>query len=336
MIPGLPVETVGNPGLECEYITSKLMAGIMWPDLYTNLRSDLAGLEFIDASETLTITLKALQKKIVTKFGLLDDKESLDYFYGKNPEVMFLVKVVQEEVDNLIDLYGIAVAQKYDEIGSKIEASASTMNFRDLGDAVNQTSGDVDHMHQLDQTQLQLRKSVGVLREIENAYGASLGKVSTKAIVKPGLTTDYKLFLQQFSTNVGEVASNARLGFTLGRTFDALFSLMPKDDLDPYLIDVFNNFLSVVIDPKSYYSKCERDEIVSSSVGQMFNHCYPEFYFKYQDMYMDDFEKMDYQDQIEFRKSFGLDENNSQLTSLCSQYVSLGFKPEPQPGKAAQ
>jgi hypothetical protein len=111
----------------------------------------------------------------------------------------------------------------------------------------------------------------------------------------------------------------------VSKGLDAIISSTPKDDLDPYLTDVCNNVIEVLVDPKSFYNMCKRDAIISSSVGQMFGHCYPEFYGKYLDMYMDDYDSFDQQESIDFRKCFALDADDSELTALCSQYVKLGF-----------
>lgn len=321
----IPETFVGNPDLEAESLASQLLAGLVLPADYTTLRINLAGIPIVDASDKLTEKLISLQDEITTKFGLIEDKAAKDFYFGEAPELRSLVKAILKETQTQAELYIIAAEQQYELVAESIEAQAATMDYYNLAEGVNQSMAGSDKVTQYNDTSIKLRQMKGVLTAILESYGIGKTKIPTKKVVTPGLTTKYKLYLQDLSTHLDEAVSHIKLSFTIAKALDGIFSLIPKDDLDPYLSDVCTNFIDVVTDPKSYYNKCQNDEIVSSSVATLFGNAYPEFYSKFQDMYMDEYESMDNQDQIEFRKCFGLDSNQSELTDLCSKYVKLGF-----------
>lgn len=322
-----PDEYVGDPELEAEWLTSLILKGILLPAEYTNLRINVAGLQFLDVSGNLDAYLEVLKKKLVDAFGILKDKPLEEYYYGDNPDLYSGMQIISQEVDRLIELYGLAVREKFLETADKISNASQTLDYGVIGHTINTTALDTQHMHQMDQTQLKLRYMKGIVGAIVRAYGVGSFKIPKKSKLDVGVNTQYKLFLQNLSTHLGDVSSNVKLAYTLGCSLDSIFSLMPKDDnLDPYINDVCTNFLEIIRDPKSFYSKCKNDDIISPAIGHLFAHSYPSFYDKFQDMFMDDLGGMDYQEVLDFRKCFGLEPDDSQLSALCSQYITLGFK----------
>lgn len=321
----IPETFVGNPGLEAEYLASLLLGGLILPSDYTSLRVNMASIPMIDAADKLSSKLQILLDEVVTKYGLLDDKVMKDFYFGNAPELKSLVKSILKEVTKQIDLYKIAAQQQFEVTANIIEQQANTMDYYNLAEGVSQAQIENEKVIQYNDMHIKLRTMSGVLGAILTTYGMGEGKLPTKKVTTPGVNTGYKLYLQNLSTHIDEAVSHMKLSFTIAKALDGIFSLMPKNDLDPYLTDVCNNYIEVVTNPKSYYKMCQNDEIVSSSVGTLFGNAFPEFYNKFQDMYMEDYNSMDNQEQIEFRKCFGLDSDESSLTSLCSQYVKLGF-----------
>lgn len=321
----IPETFIGNAELETEYLASQILEGIILPDSYTDLRISLASIPIIDVSNNLTNKLILLQKEVSTKYGFLDDKPIKDFFFGKNPELKKLLKSIEKEVLMQQDLYGIAKDQQLEQSIDTISQHAETMDYEILARGVALTGMDRNKIDSFEQTKVELQKAKSFVTASLASYGRGEVRLPTKGIPAK-LSTQYKLFLHELSSNLDQVTSNIRLSFVLAKATDSIISLFPKDDLDPYLTDVCNNFLDVISNPKSFYSKCQQDEIVSSAVGQLFAHCYPEFYNRFQDMYLDDYNNMDYQEQIEFKKCFALGSEDPSLTSLCSNYIKLGFK----------
>ncbi len=323
---GSTPETVGMTTLEPEYLASQILSGIILPDKYTALRVNMAGLKIIDASPKLTKLLETLQDLVVDKFGLLKDQEMKSYYMGENPELKSLVKKIFKETEIQIELYGQAVEDKLEQVIGNIESHAKSMDYYDLIQGVNKSQFDSEDAKNYDNIQTDLRRSKGILTSIFKAYGVGESRIPTKPVVEVGLTPRYKLFINELMTNIDSVTTNIMFTITLSKALDSIISLIPKDELDPYLSDVCKNFLSVVTDPKSFYTKCKQDEIVSEAVGTMFAHSYPGFYNLYQDMCLEDYDGLEYQSQLDFQKCFGIGQDNSALTTLCSGYVKLGFK----------
>lgn len=320
------VDSVGNPKLEAEYMASGILKGMVLPSQYTDLCIQLAGIPMLQVSQTLEPFIMNLQDELIDNFGLVKEKESKDYLAGNNPGLFQLLTAIFQEVDHLIKIYGMAAKEKFEQTAEKIQQHAQSMDYFDLGQGVDQAAADSDYIHKLDADHTDLRKMQGSLAAILRYYGAETRKFTNKVHCKPGVDSEYKMYLQQLVENIDTVTNNVQLAFTLGSTLDSIIGLLPKDDLDPYISDVCANFIKVITNPKDFYNMCKQDDIVSSSVGQMFAHSYPQFYEKFLDMYMDEVPKMEYQEQIDFRKCFALPEDTSQLTALCSNYIKVGFK----------
>lgn len=322
----LPLETVGNPQMEAEYLASRILHGNINDPNYLNLRMNLAGLVFVDASQPLTDKLTQIKKIVVGTQGLIDRPVVKQYYKDEAPELKSLIKSTLKEIDKLIVLYSIATTQKFEETFTNMsqDLENAPMTYEDVGEQVNKYNSDNDHITQMDQTNTELKRMEGVLNAILRVPDGDNPRVTNKEIPAK-LSTEYKLFLNDLSQNLDVATNNMHISMVVGQGLDAIISTIPKDDLDPYLSDVCNNIISVLTDPESFYTKCKSDQVISSAVGQLFGHCYPEYYGKYQDMYMDEYSKMDQQEVLEFRKCFGLDSDDSELTTLCSQYVKLGF-----------
>lgn len=318
--------TVGDPELESEYLASCIVSGILYPADYNTLRINIAGLEFLDASNDLTDMLDVIQKETTSKFGILKDTVVEKYYYGEEPDLFKVFEVMHEHLQNLELMYGVATQEKFMQIADDIAEKSQSMKYEDVGQAVDETALESQHMHDLDKTHLQLRKMIGITSAILKGYGAAKGKLLKRTKVKPKTLPDYEMFLQELTDNLDVVCNNMQLSSVVGRVLDSINSLWPQNELDPYLMDVSNNFIAVITEPKDFYSMCKQDEIISPSVGQMFGHCYPEYYSKFVDMYTDNINEIDYQSQLDFRKCFGMVPDDSQLTALCSQYIKLGFK----------
>lgn len=322
----MPTETVGNPGLESEYLASRILHGNIQNPSYLNLRMNLAGLSFIDAAQDLTDVLSEIRKMVVTTFGLVEKPIVKQYYYGKGDELRVLIDKALEEVSKLVVMYGEAVPEKHFSIAESMaqDLDESPSSYEDIGERINRFQIDQDHLMSLDQTLQELRRMQGVLEAILRVNQEDNAKLSSKELT-PKVSTDYRIYLNDLMQNMEVATDNAIVAMIVAKGIDAIQSTLPKDDLDPYIADVCNNVIKTLTNPKDFYSMCNKDEVVSSAVGQMFGHCYPEFFNKFLDIYMDKYDTMTQQETMDFRKCFGLDADDSELTSLCSQYVKLGF-----------
>ena len=132
--------------------------------------------------------------------------------------------------------------------------------------------------------------------------------------------------MNSITQNIGEITSNTLLAVIIGKVVDSISASLPsKNNLDPFNNEIALNVLHSLADPENFYKECKIGNIVSPAVGTLFGHCYPEFYHKFIDIYMEKGDTLPYQEQINFRKCFGLPEDNSQLINLCSTYVNMNF-----------
>lgn len=322
----LPLETVGNPGLEGEYLASRILHGNINDPRYLNLRMDLAGLSFVDASQELTELLTQIKKMVVGNQGLIDRPVVKKLYFDDAPELTALIEKAHAEVTKLSYLYNEAQTEKLHDSYFNMQGEIETapMTYEDIGQIVNSYTIDNDEVAQLGQTKTELDRMEASLRNILTVSSKDNPKLSSKEI-PANLSVKYKLFLTDLTNNLDVATDNIQISMVVSKGLDAITTTLPADDLDPFTTDVCNNIISALTDPESFYSKCKNDEIISPVVGQMFGHSYPEYYSKYSDIFMEDYEGLSYQAVLDFKKCFGLSPDDSELVSLCSQYVKLGF-----------
>jgi len=311
--------------LELENLASKILKGMVVPTNYINIHTYFCQLELLNVSEEISLLLHTLQKKLVTDMGLLKESQLEKYFYGQNPEIIEILSSLKLEVDMWEPKYKQALLEKEDELVNDLADKMQGQDFVGMGEAINRIQTRKQELENIQQTKIQLQKFQGVVDFLIPLYGSSIKKLSKKT-KNPSLNKEYQLYIQDMLSHIDQYAGNAQLAFVLGRSIKSIQELFPKTViLDPYTTEISENLLKVLTNPEDFYSDCKTNRILSNSEGTTFQYCYPAFYEIYLNIYLEDFEKMDYQDQITFRKCFSLIADNSQLLQLANTYIKLGY-----------
>lgn len=318
------MNTIGNEELEMEYLASKIISGILLPSDYVDLCSYISRIPIIEGSEKLLVLLDELKSEVISSLGLLKDVEINKYYYGENKEVLKLISSLLKETKSLIPVYEQAQLDKMDLEVSKLKSGMQGQSYVDMGDAINAASAESDEINRISLDTQQLKISKNLLESIISLYGVSLSKLPNKSM-DTKITTKYKLFLLNLTNNLDKVTSNILLSSVMGRLIDSISVSIPKDNLDPFKLEISNNLLETLSNPKDYYKDCKTNVIVSSDVGSLFRHCYPEFSDKFLNMYLEDYDNMEYQDQINFRKCFAIPADDSQLLQLTNTYIKMSY-----------
>lgn len=314
------ISTISNTELERELIVSKILCKILLPKDYTELRIMISEIPYIDTSEIMPLTYPA---NIVDKNELLKDNIIESYYKGKDSKLLEQFVLLHSEIVSMIPIYNIKIAENVSNIINKIsESTVTRLDFDDTAFAVNSTQSQSAETHNYDDIKNQLIFAKVHLENVLSKFGIGTGKIP-KESKKVTMNLDYKIYLYELSTQSHMYISDPTLAIILGRTIDAISSFLPtSENLDPFKVDVSNNILMVLTQPENFYTDCKLQKILDPLVGTMFNHCYPEFYHKFLNIYLEDYDNLSYQEQITIRNSFGLVEDNSQLTNLCSSSVN--------------
>lgn len=320
------MDTLANPQLEAEYLASCILDGNIIPGGYTIIRMLISRLPVVNFGETSMIE-EILQKKLLDKMGLLKDKEIEDFYYGKNPELLSIFNQMLNEVMILEPVFKKAQEEEqqahHDQIFNEIQ---NTEHVDDMATIVNGSTPQTQHNEELQADDFKLRSLESMLDSIIELYGTADVKIKYKKQSKMD-TIELKMFLLNIEQNIPKVNMDPMVVSTLYQDLSILAQNIPTDILDPFTIDSMNNLYMVFCNPKDYYSYCKKEEIDSAMIGEAFYTAFPEFHSLFVDMYMEDYESMDYQEQTNFRKCFALTENNGDLVSFCSSGIHPATPP---------
>lgn len=316
---------LGNLELELENLSSNIIKGIVYPVDYIDIVTYFSKIELVEISNEITEILDELMKKLKAPSGLMKTSQLESYFYGKNPELLALLVDLGAQVKMWIPLYMDAFEQKGTSIVEDLAANMEGQDFVGMGDAINATAGRQQELDNIHLTKVDLQRLIGVVQYLIPFYGSSLGKLQKKTI-KPSLDVKYQLRIQDMVSNIEIYAGNMELAIVLGRVIQTMQAAFPKTTiLDPYATQISENILKVLSHPEDYYTDCKMDRVLNDTVANVFQFCYPEFYQIYLNMYLDDYNKMDYEKQSIFRKCFAIPEDNSLLLALTKTYIQLGY-----------
>lgn len=317
-------ETIGNSELDSEYLAAQIIRGVLFPPEYIQTRSYFCDIKIVDFVADIYMLQMSIQKEIVSPFGTLQDKKVEKFSSGDHPALLELVKMLQAKCEDLLPVYEEGAREAFREALKEMHENIQGQDFLGMGQAFQVAAS---HKAELDH----LRITKNTLEIISNQceyliqnYGVSDAKLKKKGI-KPGNNTEYKLFIQDLINQPESFSGNIVLAMTMGRTLDAIKKALPMSDpvLNPFKLDETECLLESLCYPKDFYNMCESDKIVSRGIGETFGKCYPEYWKKFFNMYLEKYEDMDYQKQIQFRKCFGVGKNDTALVQFIYSTLSL-------------
>ena len=315
----IDIETISNSNLEREYISSLILKKISIPQNYSKLRLLISEIPILDTSEVMNLDYPT---KLTDKLGLLIDNIIENYYYGKKNDLLEQFVILHSQVHSLIPVYRNLAVSKMDEVSTELDNSDLGYQFEtiafNLGTQLNKNV----EIQNYDKMNNDLQKMSASLLNIISMYGSSTEKVKSKSKFT-GYNTEYRLYVHDISINPDNYVYDPTIAVTLGKAVSAISEMDPTYSLDPFAKELEDNLLMVLQNPKDFYIDCKADNIVSSKIGTLFALTYPEFHDKFLDIYLEDYDKMSYPDQINFRKCFGLVEDTTQLTTLCSANMNI-------------
>ena len=288
----------------------------------------ISEIPYLDTSEFIPLTYP---EKLIDNIGLLKDNIIESFYLGKDDSLLVSFMILEAEVSMLVPIYIDKIREVLDSVEDTLDSSSLGYRFEDMAFTLSTQQHKQSEIKNYDDMLSKLELMKVSLKNVILKFGTGIKKPSNKS-TEVTFNIPYKMFLNDLTVNSDKYISDPTLAITLGKVIDSISILDPKDSLDPFILELENNLLSVLTSPKDFYKKCHLGEIISPIIGALFNQCYPEFYSKFLEIYLESFDKMSYQDQLNFRQCFALLEDNSQLTQLCSSNMNVIINP----GNAAQ
>jgi len=309
------IDTLSDTQLEIEYAASCLLCLEALPSDYLSLKFLISSIKVIDTSEFHELPYDDLTS-LTDKLGLLKDTEIQKYYIGKADDLFMKFENLKLQASALIPIYENKIIETFNTSADKLYNQLPDAGYLAMGSAIDSVGADTFATQNYDKVKFDLQQLDAQLSHILELYGSG-EKFSTKH-KSPKWDKKYMIYLQELQTEIDKFTDNPQLTMTIGFIVDSIGSLNPVTSQDPYSMDLLDNLLMVLQNPKDYYKDCHMGKILNEVIGKLFYHCYPAFFNKFADIYIEDFESMDYTDQQNFRNCFGMKEDNSQLINAVA------------------
>ena len=313
-----------NYNLDNECLASQILQGCVFSKDYQKLRASLCQMPAESICYEIDSLIQTLQKKLVDSDGYLKHEKIQKYLKGTDEEVYSLFLELLPQVDKYFDTYQYAMkAKQIDSLNELENKILSTQEYFDKVQAINQGNFAQERLLQLNRDSNYLRLMHQYVYEIIGYYG-----VGKSANTKPKFhhwSEDYKMFLLKLSTELPDFVDEALLAMTVAKAMDAIFSLIPKDSLDPFKQDILDNAVDLLLNPEQFYSACKNGGILAPEVVVAYNHAYPEYYLLFAQQLLEDFDSLSGPEQDSLRRSLGLLEAQGDLVTICNQALQLSY-----------
>jgi hypothetical protein len=199
----------------------------------------------------------------------------------------------------------------------------SSTDFVDMGDKLAQVSRKNDNLEVVRENMIKLLKLNFSMESLLQMYGTEPQNFpKTKDLTN---NSKYLMYLIELQNHMDELVGDPIVAMKLGMALDSLGQVRPQDTLDPYKQDLFMNLIELLANPKDFYKDCKTEKIIGQVPGMLFSSVYPEFQEKFMEMYLEDYEDMTFQEQINFRNCFGIPADNSELLQLTNTYIKMSY-----------
>lgn len=310
---------IGNYDLEIEWQTSKLLQGFMYPETYTDLRLTFNKLYDMP----LAPTIKDLRKQLWDEDGLLKEPQVNSFYKGTNEKVLDLLKACASEVSDMLLYHKFSVETATSEIIDDLDNIDSPYGLDNFGELVSDAQLKVFYMEKKKEEDIEGRVFIEFANKLYSMYGVGRSEVLQR---KPRFTTlsdKFLVFLKAYQLLMSD-QGNLEVSTCVFKVID-IVSQFTEEELDPYHKDLLEELVDVFLYPEKYYTEYRTKSILSTIVASSFESIYPEFFRLYTEHAMETYNEIDYQSQINFQKSFNLPVDNSQLLSILSPAIQLGY-----------
>lgn len=321
----MKLNTLSDTDLEREIISAKLISRIVVPKDYINLKLKISEIKILDTSEVMPLPYTKLVQ-LMDKSNLLKEKEVESFYFGKNLQLFADLELLMDAANILIPMFDALVVNTFNEAANQIHDQLPGEGYTGMGMAVDSIAPKSMAMANYDELHTELRKLVAQINDIQNLFGTGVQKLSDKhkSLV---WNQDYMFYIHNLQTHLDDYTDDPIVAMIVSKAIDCIGTLNPVTSQDPYSTDLMDNLLEVLQNPKDYYKDCKTGKIINEVIGKFFSHVYPGFCDKYASMYYDEYEDMTYVQQLNFRKCFGISEDNSQLVSFVTQNINVITNP---------
>jgi hypothetical protein len=251
--------------------------------------------------------------------GLIDRDQAIKLYEG-NPK---LIKLFEDLRNILIDQVPIMleIDRKYKEnqIVNTLQSFEMAQNDSELlGRLISGNVDEVDPNKEiLDSTRdciIACDNIIAIATDVKDDFEESNFKVS-KSI------QSIREEILSLSLALRELNSPFEYAYKLTQVINMIQTNIPQTDLDPFKNDVFEMLLTLLRQPKKFYSYLKKNEIIDGKISSQLFQVYPKIFEQSVIPLLEQSEKKDYQKQLIFKNQCDFIDDNRELVTSCHNHL---------------
>jgi hypothetical protein len=307
-------KTFCNVGFDAETLAADILKGTIYSPRFLQLHEFISMIPMIPEVYQIQNILTEYQTRLLSKIGTIDIKETESFILGENPQMKEAFELLAEASLYYLDLYEQAIAEYFELTVTKLYENVQGQDFTGIAQAYNHTMQDGREINQMRNTQDKLEKIASSCRNIIMLYGSDMMVKMHAPALRVGNNKKYREYLFDLQTMPELFEGAIQVPICVVKAANTLAeALNIKNPLDPFELDQSECLLKVLTHPKKFYSYCKNNEIISTAIGSVFHMVYPEHYFYTYDIYLDSKNKLTFQEDLQFSKSFGTMSNYTNI-----------------------
>ena len=318
----LNIDKLSDQDKENEYLVSEHLNGSLYPTNYIILINELAKLPIISVTDD--VAYYKLINKIRDTFisdvnGCLDRDQVIKLYNGDSKLINLfqeLENILVNQIDTLLAIDANYVQTKISNTLAAFDAAADDSEL--LGKLISSGSADVDPneeiLNAVRDCIIACNNIISIASEIKDDFEELNYKPAKKI-------EDLQLQLLDLSSALMESNLPFEYSYKLTQVINMIQTNIPKTDLDPFKNDVFEILLTLLRQPKKFYSYLKKNEIIDGEISSQLFQVYPKIFEQSVIPLLEQSEKKDYQKQLIFKNQCDLIDDNRELVTFCHNHL---------------
>ena len=318
----LNIDTLGDKDKEIEFLVSEHLNGTLYPSKFISLVTEVAKLPIISVDDD-AIYFKLINK-IRNEFvsdtdGLLDRDQLIKLYNGDSKLINLfqeLETILVNQIDTLLAIDANYFQTKISNTLAAFDAAADDSEL--LGKLISSGSANVDPneeiLNAVTDCIIACNNIISIASEIKDDFEELNYKPAKKI-------EDLQLQLLDLSSALIESNLPFEYSYKLTQVINMIQTNIPQTDLDPFKNDVFEMLLTLLRQPKKFYSYLKKNEIIDGEISSQLFQVYPKIFEQSVIPLLEQSEKKDYQKQLIFKNQCDLIDDNRELVTSCHNHL---------------
>lgn len=318
----LNIDKLSDQDKENEYLVSEHLNGSLYPTNYITLINELAKLPIISVTDDAAYykLINKIRDTFISDINGCLDRDQVIKLYNGDAKLINLFQDLQdilvEQSDVLMNIDQNYIRQTIANQLATFDAAADDSEL--LGKLISSGNQQVDQNKEiLDNVRdciIACNNIISIASDIKDDFEELNYKPAKKI-------EDLQLQLLDLSSALVESNLPFEYSYKLTQIINMIQTNIPQTDLDPFKNDVFEMLLTLLRQPKKFYSYLKKNEIIDGSISSQLFQVYPKIFEQSVIPLLEQSEKKDYQKQLIFKNQCDLIDDNRELVTSCHNHL---------------